>query len=84
MEKVKAGPGMITGLLKGDVEETRVDSLFRVERRVSFELEALCELVLDLELGAEDVGRRPGVGEDSSVLVVGVFALEVTCNMARL
>lgn len=81
VEKVKAGSGMITRLLECQVEQSAVDSLFGVETRVCLELEALCELILDLELGAENVGRCPGVCKDGSVLVISVFGLEVPGNV---
>lgn len=84
VEEVKGGTGVITGLLESQVEETAIDALFRIQARVGLEFETLCELVLNLELGAEDVGSRPCVGEDGSILVVGVFCLEVACNGARL
>jgi hypothetical protein len=75
---------MITWLLEGDVEQAAVDSLFGVQAGVSFELQSLCELVFDLQLGAEDVVSRPDVREDCSVFWVAVFTLEVTGDVARL
>jgi len=51
---------------------------------VGFEFEALGELVLDLELGAEDVGGCPGVREDRSVFIVLVFRLEVAGDVSVL
>jgi len=84
VEEVKAGPGVITWLLEGDVEQAAVDSLFGMQARVSFELKTLCELVFDLQLGAEDVVGRPRVREDSSIFWVTIFALEVTGDVTGL
>ena len=84
VEEVEGGTGVIARLLESQVEQTAVDSLFGVQARVRLELETLGELVLDFELGAEDVGSRPGVREHSSILVIGVFRLEVTRNASRL
>ena len=84
MEKVKAGSGMITGLLEGQVEQTTVDSLLGVEARVCLELETLGELILDLELRAEDIGGSPSVRKNGSVFIVSIFGLEVTGNVAIL
>lgn len=41
------------------------------------ELETLGNLVLELDLGLEDVGGRPCLGEHDAVLVVGVLGLNV-------
>lgn len=51
---------------------------------MSLELEALGELVLNLELGAEKIGGTPSVREDGSILHVVVFALELAHNGSRL
>jgi hypothetical protein len=44
----------------------------------------LSELVLELNLGLEDVGGGPGLGEGNAVLGVDVLALEVTSDGAGL
>jgi len=84
VEEVKASPGMITWLLEGDVEQAAVDSLIGMQAGVSFELQTLCELVFDLQLGAEDVVSRPRVREHCSIFWVAIFALEVTGDVAGL
>jgi hypothetical protein len=84
VEKIEACSGVISWLLKGQVEQATVNSLLGVEAGMSLELEALCELVLDFELGTENVGRRPGVGEDSPVFIVRVFRLQVASDVSVL
>ena len=48
------------------------------------ELETLCDLVLEFDVGLEDVVGRPGLGESEAVLGIGVLALEVTGDGAVL
>jgi len=48
-----------------------------VERGGGVELEALGDLVLELDLGAERVVGGPGLGDGQAVDFVRVFALEV-------
>lgn len=84
MEKVNASPCVIARLLEGKVEQTAADALFWVKAGMGLELQAVGELVFDLELGAENVGGSPGVGEDSSILWVGIFGLEVTSDQTAL
>lgn len=47
------------------------------------ELEALGDLVLELDLGAERVRGGPGLGEGEAVDLVGVLALQVASDDRR-
>lgn len=84
MEKINTGPCVVPRLFEGEVEETTVDALLRVEARMCLKLQAVGELVFDLKLRAENVGGGPRVGENSAILWVRVFGLEVTSNEAAL
>ena len=71
---------MQTGLLERSVDDTSLVVLFRVKRGVQVELETLCNLVVKLNAGPENIGGGPGLGESKTVLGVGVLALKVTGN----
>jgi hypothetical protein len=47
----------------------------RVENGGSLELEAVSDQVLELDLGADNVGGGPGLSEGKAVTFVGIFAL---------
>jgi hypothetical protein len=51
---------------------------------MGLELQAVGELIFDLQLGPEDIGGGPGVGENGSIFGVRVFGLEVTSDQAGL
>ena len=71
---------MNTRLLVGRAEEHRLCVLFRVERGGGVKLEALGDLILELDLGAERVVGGPGLGDGQTMDFVRVFALEVACD----
>lgn len=77
---VKSSTGVDARLLVGSIDKSRLVALLRLESRVQVELEALGNLVLDLELRLENVGGGPGLGEGETVLAVGVFGLEVSID----
>jgi hypothetical protein len=54
-----------------------------VERGDGVELEALGDLVLELDLGAERIEGGPGLSDGQAVGFVVVFALEVACDVGR-
>jgi hypothetical protein len=60
-EKIDGGPGVQARLLVNGRDDGRLLRLGRVERGGEVELEALGDLVLELDLGAEEVGRGPGL-----------------------
>ena len=69
---------MEAGLLVGSAEEDRLDVLIGLEGGCGLELEALGNLVIELDLVAERVGGGPALSDGQAVGLVGVFALEVT------
>lgn len=75
---------MQTGLLVDSSDNTGLVVLLRVQGGVQIELEALGDLVLELNDTAEDIGGRPGLGESDAILPVGVFRLEVTVDVLGL
>ena len=77
LEEVNGSSGVKTRLLIDSMEDSGLMVLIRVQRSVQIKLEALSELVLDLHLGFEDVGRGPGLGEGEAVLGVNVFGLNI-------
>jgi len=81
IKDVEKGARVDTRLLVGETELNRFCVLLGVESRGRFDLEALGNLVLELELGAEDVGGRPSLGEGKAVSFVGVFTLEVALDV---
>jgi hypothetical protein len=80
LEHVKEGTTVEAGLLVGSSDDSRLLALLREERGSQVELEALGDVVLELNLGAEDVGGGPGLGEDEAVLPVDVLGLNITGN----
>ena len=70
-------------LLIGRTEEERLCMLLWVENGGSLELEALGDLVLELDLVAERVGGVPCLGDGQAVGLVRVLALEVTKDVRR-
>lgn len=77
---------MHTRLLVDSIDECRLGALLRVEDAGHVELEALGDLVLELELSAEGVGGGPGLGDDETLLIVGILGLQVAidCGRARI
>jgi len=75
--------GVEAWLLVGRAEVHRLCALVRVERGGGVELEALGDLVLELDLGAERVVGGPGLGDGETVDLVRVFALEVAGDVGR-
>jgi hypothetical protein len=61
LEEVNGGTAVQRGLLVDGRKDGRLLRLGRVEGGREVELETLGDLVLELELGAEDVGGGPGL-----------------------
>lgn len=78
LEQVKHGTSVEAALLVDSSDDTALVVLLRVKAGVQVELEALGDLVLELDDGAEDVGGGPSLGEGESVLPVGVLGLDVS------
>jgi hypothetical protein len=70
-------------LLIGGTEVDRLCALLGVENGCSLELEALGDLVVELDLVTERVGGVPRLGDGQAVGLVGVLALEVTKDVRR-
>lgn len=75
---------METRLLVDASQQSGLRAAVGREGSVQIDLEALGDLVLELELGAERVGGGPTLGEDDTVLLVDVLALEVAGDERRL
>jgi hypothetical protein len=75
LEDVQNGAGVQTGLLVGSAKKHRLAVFLRVENGGGLELEAVSDLVLELDLGADNVGGGPGLSEGKAVTFVGIFAL---------
>lgn len=84
LEEVKEGARVDTRLLVSAGEERILGLLVRDERREELELEPLGNVVLELDVGAEDVGGAPRLGEGEAVLPVLELGLEVADDDARL
>ena len=70
-------------LLIGRAKEDGLCVLLGVENSGSLELEALGDLVVELDLVAERVMGVPRLGDGQAVGLVGVLALEVTKDVRR-
>ena len=70
-------------LLVGRTEEDRLCVLVGVDGGCGVELEALGNLVVELDLVAERVVGHPGLSDGQAVGLVGVLALEITRNETR-
>ena len=68
---------MQAGLLVGGGDERGLAGAVGSEGGVQVELEALGEVVLRLDLGAQEVGGRPCLGEDDAVGLVGELGLKL-------
>lgn len=84
LEDVQNCAGVEAGLLVRRAEEHRLCVLLREERGGGVELEALGDLVLELDLGAERVVGGPGLSDGQAVGFVGVLALEIASDVGRL
>lgn len=70
-------------LFIGRAEEDRLCVLLGVKSGGSLQLEALGDLVVELDLVAERVGGVPRLGDGQAVSLVGVLALEVAKDVRR-
>lgn len=75
---------MEAGLLVGGGEQRRLRTGVGGERGLEVELDTLRDLVVNLNLGLQDVGGRPALGEDEAVGLVEELGLNVTADEARL
>ena len=75
---------MESRLLVDGVEERGLLALLGEEGGGQVKLKALGNLVLELDLGLEDVGGCPGLSEDDAVLEVGILGLNVGSDGATL
>jgi len=80
VEKVDGCSGIETGLLVVGCERDRPRVLFRVKSRVDINFQALCEVVLELNVRLEDVLCRPRLGKRHTVLGISVLGLQVTLD----
>lgn len=84
LEKVNNSTTVQARLLVDGSNDRALLALGRVQRGREVQLETLGDLVLELDLGTEQVGRGPCLGEDDAVLKVDVLALDVTGDGVRL
>ena len=75
---------MEAGLLVGGGEESRLRTGVGGEGGRELELDTLGDLVVNLDLGLEDVARRPGLGERQAVGLVEELGLDVAADEGRL
>ena len=80
LEEVEECAGVEAGLLVDSRHERALSGALGGERGREVELEALGEVVLSLDLGAEDVGGGPRLGEDEAVGLVGVLCLDLAAD----
>lgn len=84
LEQVDDGPAVQAGLLVRGVDERGLAATLRCEAGVQVELEALGDLVIELDGGLQQIGGGPGLGEGETVLDVDVLALEITTDVGGL
>ena len=75
---------MEAGLLVGGGEERGLGTRVGGESSLEVELDALGNLVVDLNLSLQDVGGRPALGEDEAMGLVEELGLDVAADEARL
>ena len=75
---------METRLLVDRVDDSGLVALLRGQSSVEVNFKALGDLVLNLDLVAEDVGGGPGLGEGQTVGLVGKLGLDVAVDDVRL
>ena len=80
LENVKERAGVEARLLVGGGEESRLGTSVGGESGLEVKLDTLGDLVVDLNLGLQDVGSRPGLGEDKTMGLVEELGLNVTSN----
>jgi len=84
LEYVKESTGMETRLLVDSAQKAMFGTLIRVKRAADLELEALGNLVLDFNIGFEDVGRSPTLSYGETVLGIYILGLDVSRDVAVL
>jgi hypothetical protein len=80
LEDIEDSAGVEARLLVGDVQEGVLGALVGEESGADIELEALSDLVLELDGSAEGVGGGPGLGESEAVGLVRVLCLDVAVD----
>ena len=83
LEEVEEGTGVEARLLVNGIKDGRLGALVGEERGAKVELEAPCDLVVKLNLGAELVAGRPGLGQGQTILGVEILGLDVASNIRR-
>lgn len=80
LENVKEGTRVKAGLLVDGTEGSRLGlgAVVRVKGGGQVQLETFCNLVLNLDLGAQDIGGSPSLSESEAILGVKVLGLDVT------
>jgi hypothetical protein len=71
-------------LLVDCAHERRLLALVGEKSSAEVKFEALGNVVVKLDLGAEDVGGGPSLSEDEAVLLVEVLGLDITRDRGRL
>ena len=71
---------MEAGLLVGGGEERGLCTGVGGEGGLEVKLDTLCDLVVNLNLGLEDVARRPALGEDKTVGLGEELGLDVATD----
>jgi len=83
LEEVDGSPGVEGRLLVDGSKDSRLLGLGGVKSSSEVQLQSLGDLVLQLDLGSEEVGGGPSLGEGQAVLEVDVLSLDVTGNGGR-
>lgn len=84
LEDIQVGARVDTELLVQNTDLGALLALMGVETSCDIQLQALGNLVLDLNLGGEVVVGGPGLGDSQAILVVDVLGLELTADVAGL
>ena len=84
LEEVKESTGVEARLLVGGGEESRLGTSVGGEGGLEVKLDTLGDLVVNLDLGLEDVARCPALGDDEAVRLVEELGLDVASNEGRL
>lgn len=84
LEQVQLLLGVDTRLLVAASNQSILGLLVRHQRGNHLQLQALCNLVLQLDVCSQDVRRSPGLSQGGTALLVGPLGFQITLNLVTL
>lgn len=84
LEEIDVGTRVDAELLVLNTDLGVLLALVGDDASTNVQLQALGDLVFDLDLGGDMVGSGPGLSDSQTILVVDIFGLELTVDVTRL